>query len=105
MHTLERVRVIQRGKNLGFAAETRESLRVVGERVGQDLQGDVATELCVAGAIDLAHAARPERRDDFVRARRVSADVDMGATLILAVDPRGQRRKGSLRNFVMYSRR
>ena len=33
-----------------------------------DLDGDVATELVVARAIDLAHAARAERRDDPVGA-------------------------------------
>jgi hypothetical protein len=37
----------------------------------QDLDGDVATELAVARAIHLAHAAHAERRDDRVRPERV----------------------------------
>ena len=42
--------------------------RVLGEGRGQDLDGDVAIELGVGGAIDRAHAALAERRDDFVGA-------------------------------------
>ena len=38
------------------------------ERVRQDLQRDVAIELGVAPAIDLAHAACPERSSDLERA-------------------------------------
>ena len=34
---------------------------------GQHLDGDLAFELSVARAIDLAHAARAQRRDDLVR--------------------------------------
>ena len=36
---------------------------------GQNLDGDVAAEPRVARAIDLAHPAGAERRDDLVRAR------------------------------------
>jgi hypothetical protein len=39
----------------------------VDERVGQDLQGDVAIQLRIARPIDLAHAASPEGRQDLVR--------------------------------------
>ena len=38
------------------------------EGVRQDLQRDVAIELRVAGAIDLAHAACADLRGDFVGA-------------------------------------
>ena len=37
-------------------------------RLGQDLERDVAVEPRVARAVDLAHAARAEGRDDLVRA-------------------------------------
>ena len=37
------------------------------ERVGEDFEGDVASEASVAGAIDFTHPAGAERRDDFVR--------------------------------------
>jgi hypothetical protein len=33
----------------------------------EDLDGDLATEPRVAGAVDLAHSAGAERRQDFVR--------------------------------------
>ena len=43
-------------------------LRIGGERLGQDLDRDNAIETRVARFVDLAHAARAERRDDLVRA-------------------------------------
>jgi hypothetical protein len=39
------VRVVQRGRGFGFPLEAAEGLRIIGEVVGQELQGDVATEL------------------------------------------------------------
>ena len=41
---------------------------IAGERVGQDLQRDVAIELRVAGPIHLPHAAFADLRGDFVDA-------------------------------------
>jgi hypothetical protein len=46
------VRVVQRGRCLGFPLETVEGLGVVGEFVGKELQGDVTTELEVFGLVD-----------------------------------------------------
>ena len=43
---------------------------------GQDLDRDVAPQLAVARAIDLAHAARAERRDDRVRAELTADHLD-----------------------------
>ncbi len=54
------VRMIERGERLRFALEARETLGVIGERRRQNLQGHVAAELRVAGAIDLAHPAGSE---------------------------------------------
>src|SRR5438034_9592154 len=48
--------------------EPAAALGIGGEDVGQDLDGDVATELGVVRPVHLAHAARADRRDDFVRA-------------------------------------
>src|SRR4029077_10408731 len=48
------------------------------ERVGDDLQRDVATELRVARAIDLAHAAGAEGREDLVRADSCPRDKAHG---------------------------
>ena len=58
------VRMIQRREGLGFAGEPRQAIRIIRERVGQDLQRDVAIELRVARPIHLAHAARAERGVD-----------------------------------------
>ena len=45
------------GERLRFAREPREPFGIAGERVGQDLDRDVAIELRIARAIHLAHAA------------------------------------------------
>src|SRR5262249_13897176 len=45
-----------------------DSLSVVRERCGQDLQRDLSTELHILRAIDFAHAAAANQRQDFVRA-------------------------------------
>ena len=46
--------------------EAAQALGVGGEGGGQNLDGDVASEARIAGAIDLAHAACADERDDFV---------------------------------------
>src|SRR5882762_1542703 len=51
-----------------LALKACEAIGIERERVRDDLQRDVATELRIARAIDLAHAAGAERRQDFVRA-------------------------------------
>ena len=48
-------------------------------------EGDVATELRITGAIDLAHAARAERADDFhtdPRRAPVVSGMGSGSTLL-----------------------
>jgi len=62
------VRMVEQGEDLGFAAETGDALRIVRERGRQDLQRNVTSELRVLSAVDLAHAAAPDERDDFVGA-------------------------------------
>ena len=44
------VGMVQRGERLGFALETRQAVGVLRERVGQDLDRDVAIELRVGRA-------------------------------------------------------
>ena len=58
--------MIERGEQLRFALEPRQAVGIESEQLGQDLQGDVAIQLRVAGAVHLAHRARTKRRDDFV---------------------------------------
>jgi hypothetical protein len=66
------VRVIQRREGLGFTLEAREAVGVVRERLGQNLDRDVAIQLRVAGAEDLAHAAFADRRGDLVDAESIA---------------------------------
>ena len=63
------VRMIQRGERLRFPLETHQAIGSGGEEFGQDLQRNIATEPGVACLVDLAHAARAERGEDFVRAK------------------------------------
>ena len=58
------VRMVERGEDLRLALEAREPLGIARERVGQNLQRDVAVELGVAGPIDLAHPAGADRRQN-----------------------------------------
>ena len=62
------VRVIDGRHRLRFEGEPRKPVGVAGERVGQDLQRDIAIELRIAGAEYLAHPARADAGDDFVDA-------------------------------------
>ena len=62
------VRMVQRGEHLRLAPKTGDPLRIVGESLGQDFERDVATEVAVAGAIHLAHAACADGSADFVGA-------------------------------------
>ena len=60
--------MIERREHLRLAAEPCDAVAVERERLGQNLQRDVAIELCIARAIHLAHPAGPEGGEDFVRA-------------------------------------
>jgi hypothetical protein len=59
--------VIERGQHLRLAAQSRDAAAVKGERFWQDFQRDIAIEFRAAGTIHLAHAARANGRDDFIR--------------------------------------
>ena len=58
--------MVQGGQHLRFSPETRYAVGVVGERVGQDLQRDIATEPRVACAVDLAHPTDAEEGQNLV---------------------------------------
>jgi len=64
--------VIQLRNRARFALESVAELRVALERLWQDLDGDCSIKTDIARAIDLAHAARAERREDLVRAELCS---------------------------------
>jgi len=55
-----------------FAIEALTKLRIGGEPGLQHLDGDGAIEPRVAGLVDLAHAARAQRGQDFVRTETVA---------------------------------
>ena len=60
------VGVIQCRECPRFTLEACAALRISGGIVRQDFQRDVALQPGIAGAIDLAHAARAEPRTDLV---------------------------------------
>src|SRR5687767_11419860 len=62
----EDVGMRQRGDGLGFTIEARAPLGIARDRLRQNLDGDVAIEPRIAGAIDLAHATRAKRAENFV---------------------------------------
>ena len=62
------VGMAQRREDLGFALEACETIGVGGQRVRQHLDRNRASELRVAGPVDLAHATRAQERQDLVRA-------------------------------------
>ena len=60
------VRMIQCRGGLGFALKTAECLRVFGYLVGQELEGDVATEFEVFRLIHDAHTPTADPAEDPV---------------------------------------
>ena len=77
----EDVRVRQRRHGLRLALEAGQRVGILREPFGKDLDGDVAVELRVAGAVDLAHAAGAERGKDLVGAEsRAGGERHFAAT-------------------------
>jgi hypothetical protein len=65
----EHVRVVERARRTCFLFEPTESVSVGGERLRQDLDGDIARETRVPSAVHLAHPASANQADDLVRAQ------------------------------------
>ena len=65
----------ERRDDAGFALEARERLGALDEVLGKHLHGDVTLQPCVAGAIDLAHAAGADRREELVRSEPRASSV------------------------------
>jgi hypothetical protein len=63
------VRMIDRGHGQRLAPQALARVRVSRGVCGQQLDGDLTIEPRVAGTIDLAHPAGPNRGDDFVDAK------------------------------------
>jgi hypothetical protein len=64
--------MVQGREHARFAFETGEPMGIGRERRRQQLDRDLATEFGVAGAIDLAHPAAADLRDDVVRTEPVA---------------------------------
>ena len=62
------VRMVQRGEDLRFTLEAADAIGIQLCRIGEDLDGDVASEAGITRAIHLAHAAFAEFGDDFIGA-------------------------------------
>src|SRR5262249_11674978 len=60
--------MIERCQQLRLSLETRSTIRVGGQRIRQQLQRHIATQLRIACAIALSHAAFAEQSRDLVRA-------------------------------------
>ena len=60
------VRVVEAGEQLRLPLEPGEAVGVLGEGVGEDLQGDLAVELGIGRLPDLAHPAFAEFGGDTV---------------------------------------
>ena len=77
--------MVERGEELRVALETSETVNVGGEELRQDFQRDVATELRVARAVDLAHPAGPEGGQNFVRTEASAGGQCHAAPVILSL--------------------
>jgi hypothetical protein len=64
--------MIQCSKNLRLPPESGDARGIERESGGQHLQRDVAAQVGIAGAIDLAHTTAAEQRDHFVGAEALS---------------------------------
>ena len=62
--------MVQGGGGAGFLLETAQAVRVRGEVRGEDLDGYIAPQPGIVGAIDFPHSARTDFRTNFVRAQR-----------------------------------
>src|SRR5208283_1135285 len=60
------VGVVQSGRGLGFALKTSEGPRVMGDRVGQELEGDKTMQARVFCLVDHTHSASAEFLDNAV---------------------------------------
>ena len=74
------VGVIERGQHFRLALEPREAIRVGRQHRGQHFDGHVALQLRVGRAIDLAHAACANSRDDLIGAKASSGNERHAAT-------------------------
>ena len=78
---LSDVGMIEGGQRLRFTREPRQAFHVAGDRLWQDLDGDLSIQPGIARAIHFAHAAGADRGEDLVRADS-GAGERQGAAII-----------------------
>ena len=61
--------MVQGGGGQGLLLKAAQSVGVQRQRLRQDLDRYFALEARVTGAVDLAHAARAQKRNNFVRSK------------------------------------
>ena len=81
--------MIERGQQPRLAFEALQSIAVGGELRWEHLDGDVAVQRGVAGAVDLAHAARSERAGHLIGADSCPRAQCHAAAIIGADDRSG----------------
>jgi hypothetical protein len=59
--------MVEGGEHPCFALEAGDAVAIGGERLGEDLDGDVSIEPPIARSIHLSHSAHPDLGCDFVR--------------------------------------
>ena len=67
--------MIERRQHLGLAFESGQALRIAGQRFGQHLDGDIAFQTGIVGAIHHAHAAFAKLADDLIRTKLLAHHV------------------------------
>src|SRR5207237_10632217 len=68
------VRMVERGRGARFALESRASIGIGGERLRQNLDRDVASELPVSRAIPVAHSTGADERSDLVGSKTLAGE-------------------------------
>jgi hypothetical protein len=63
------VGMVQRGENFGLTLEPCKPIGIGRHCRWQHLDRDLPLQVCVGGAIDLAHPSGPDGSGDFVRAK------------------------------------
>src|SRR5579864_1099920 len=81
---LANVGMAQLGDGTSLAPEALQSVGTLGEMRGKNLDGDRAIEAGIGGAIDFAHTAGSDLRDDFVRAEFGAGGEGHGQSRIIS---------------------
>lgn len=66
--------MVEAGEDLGLSLEPSESVGIKGERLREDLEGDLPVELRIGSPIHLAHAALADQGGDVIVA---ASEVDL----------------------------